>query len=266
MRRKNGFTLIELLVVIAIIALLMAVILPALQVAKERAKEIVCRSNQSQIGKAALAYAMEYNNVVCGAELAAGDINWTSPEPYTGSWQVRYAPYIGGTSSNIEDIWEIAAYNCPNYSNRDGEQTQDYVVNAWRFVSPTVGNSELRGNVKLAQIKNPGVKIHLSEYAYSRWDQDANGKWIDSGQLLAGVQIITPEDIQSLSPQELYLKMRWLDVRAFSHLPNADTELGGRRVSRGRHKKTNTNNLFFDGHVESLEAEVNIARKWWLKQ
>ena len=50
MRNNKGFTLIELLVVIAIIALLMAVIVPALSVAKERAMEVLCENNIRQFG------------------------------------------------------------------------------------------------------------------------------------------------------------------------------------------------------------------------
>jgi len=48
MNKHRGFTLIELLVVIAIIALLMAILMPALRRVKEQAKTVVCRSHLQQ--------------------------------------------------------------------------------------------------------------------------------------------------------------------------------------------------------------------------
>jgi len=75
--RKRGFTLIELLVVVAIIALLVTILMPTLQQAKELAKRSVCAGHQHQVGLAIAIYAAEFDTIFPGA---VGRISSSHPD------------------------------------------------------------------------------------------------------------------------------------------------------------------------------------------
>jgi prepilin-type N-terminal cleavage/methylation domain-containing protein/prepilin-type processing-associated H-X9-DG protein len=75
-RRSKCFTLIELLVVIAIIAVLAAMLLPALKGARETAKSAVCKNNLRQIGQGFALYAEDYNDFIPGVYISNGSYNW----------------------------------------------------------------------------------------------------------------------------------------------------------------------------------------------
>jgi prepilin-type N-terminal cleavage/methylation domain-containing protein len=89
---RSAFTLIELLVVISIIALLIAILLPALSQAKEKARQAECGSNLHQIGVAVNTYATDYNGFI-PRQWSHNEQMQTTPSPtaiayWVGAWPV----------------------------------------------------------------------------------------------------------------------------------------------------------------------------------
>lgn len=119
-RRRTGFTLIELLVVISIVALMIAILLPALTKAREVGWQIKCGSNEHQLGIALHAYATDQRNAIpkfCINRPPGG------PDVYsTVEWYRFYPGYLlpgplGTTVDASRNIWQLGinapAFDCP---------------------------------------------------------------------------------------------------------------------------------------------------------
>jgi prepilin-type N-terminal cleavage/methylation domain-containing protein len=98
--KKKGFTLIELLVVIAIIAMLLAILMPALNKVKKIAQRVVCGTNLKGLGTAQAVYANDYEDQFA-KQGGNCTLTWTVYENCTSSWQVPGATWNDGSDKNI---------------------------------------------------------------------------------------------------------------------------------------------------------------------
>ena len=128
-RMRRGFTLVELLVVITIIGMLMALLLPAVQAARESGRRATCMNNQKNLSLALLNYesgktkfpgfadqiVMDTSNDAGSTTTGPPDLDCTIPE-VNASWVISILPYI-----ERNDLWNI-----------------------WHDANPTIGNSTTR--------------------------------------------------------------------------------------------------------------------------
>ncbi|MCC6680471.1 MAG: prepilin-type N-terminal cleavage/methylation domain-containing protein [Phycisphaeraceae bacterium] len=122
---SKGFTLIELLVVISIIALLLAILLPALQRSRETAKQLQCLSNQRSIATAALAYEADENRLPAHfLEMRGAIAGWPSSFTSTSAtedsrllWQ-RYIGNVNFFTCPFLPQWDMSFAKFPVGSRR----------------------------------------------------------------------------------------------------------------------------------------------------
>jgi prepilin-type N-terminal cleavage/methylation domain-containing protein/prepilin-type processing-associated H-X9-DG protein len=153
MQRRPGFTLIELLVVIAIIGVLVALLLPAVQAAREAARRIQCTNNLKQIGLAVHNYETAVGTLPLGCVVTFDRAN----NPVFNGWGItaRLLPYLEG-----QNQFNACNFNLPN-ETPENDTAMRLAISA--YLCPSDGKNQV-------VFIDDGQPRNNTNYAFNRGD------------------------------------------------------------------------------------------------
>jgi prepilin-type N-terminal cleavage/methylation domain-containing protein len=129
MDKRRAFTLIELLVVIAIIALLMAILMPALNYVRKQARSSACQSNLRQLSLGMNLYALDHDDLTMPFSHQSGEYWFHQLAPYLSAKDYKDNP-----AEHIEGVMKVTF--CPMAKRQDRTEDSFYgsAYSSWRFM------------------------------------------------------------------------------------------------------------------------------------
>jgi prepilin-type N-terminal cleavage/methylation domain-containing protein/prepilin-type processing-associated H-X9-DG protein len=169
-RRRSGFTLVELLVVIGMIALLVGILLPALNRAREVAKQTKCLSNVRQLVQAFVAYSNENRQFLPSAAAYSAeyddDFVWWEPNRIDQIGIGGIGPYLNLSNSDtglavMRCPSDVTTYRARMAAGAYGPYPLSYVMNSFMVMTDATSR-RLRG-YKMTQIRDSASKMLVFE-------------------------------------------------------------------------------------------------------
>jgi prepilin-type N-terminal cleavage/methylation domain-containing protein len=251
-QRTSGFTLVELLVVIGIIAVLIGILMPALQRARESANQVKCASNLRSLYQATIMYGNDYAGFMMPATAGGGvaeaqwyGINLLGP-------QFGYKDGVITSAADREDVQRrvAAILDCPSTFKEQaasGDFMADYIYNAWlgdiRAYPPTSDPNQS----KFHKISNvPHNALIAMDSAQDKTSSNGSDRFNAAGA--------------STGSNRLYTWANWQGSRLDYPLYMAGAPHGKQSGARSVRK---ANMLFMDGTVRS--GEPQLLEDWHVK-
>ncbi len=176
-QRGGGFTLVELLVVIAIIALLMAVLMPALRAARMQAQEVSCRSNLRQVGLIIYMYLQDN-------DFKMPRVRWSSSACNQYRWRHSdgryYKPSEGGSywgTAFLDYVKDTKVFGCPSFKNSAEMKALSklYGYDVKEFYDSAFALNAYLDRVGTSAIRNQGQVIVAHDHVEPRVENGHNG-------------------------------------------------------------------------------------------
>lgn len=287
---NRAFTLIELLVVVAIIALLVSILLPALNGARRQAKQTLCLTNLRTQFQASTLYASDYEGDQLSGILSSDDpAPGSGVQNYTeyGLPHQLWLPYVGyhppGDGQGAEDRkWQnlfsssfplpqrrrlaaayesVKPYQCPDFpivvlegSGTTTTSALDYALNAMPI--PFAVENARASMTSMEPDESPeAAGVAVDSVWYYGFRKEGDVRRPAEFVYLTEVSSRLIEKIEGGGPGDNGVKFNFRFQHFFlaSHLPQAgNPRIGYDRGSRTRHPG-GVNNMFFDGHAETLD-------------
>ena len=249
--KKRAFTLIELLVVIAIIALLLAIIMPALSLAKEQARRIMCKNHLKQIGLTLKIYAEENNGKLPLNEAGnwAWDVSFFTTDLVLdngGSDKTFYCPSDPTKRPDRPELWQFSLIYGMNPPRMVIEPTD---------TAARKSNFRVTGYFWLMDMQNGGRAAMIGTRP-SKWLRD-----FSEIKNTGSAEMVLDATLSTNSPYNFVEvpggSLGWVNVPdRTNHLKRKITPVGG-------------NICYADGHVDwrgfdEMEIKINQNPKhWW---